>query len=482
MRYLLAMLFMAATVVVLADERHVGINNLKPLSVSTIDSRYFVGSDGKTFIPVGCNICFPRIAFDCTLPDSRAACEKVMHGWLRKFAENGGNFVRLWLGHTFFEIMPDSAEVYDAAAESTLMKTVALCEKLGIKIKLTLESFRTVYPAGKEGNALYATFFNRPLYAPYAKNMGDFLHSDECARIYLSKVKRLKALGLGSSSAVVCWELWNEINSIGGWRDDVGPWSDRMLQSLRELFPRQMTVQNLGSFSASSSYDYYDYLGRVPLNDFMQVHRYLDPGAELSVCHGPMDILAADAVRELIDRRPDKPAVLAEVGAVKANHTGPSELYEKDKLGTLLHDAIFAPFFAGGAGCGQPWHWDHQYIDGNDLWWHFARFAEAIKGIDPAREHFRPFRTETRRLRIWGLRGEYSTLLWCRDKASTWESELVRDVPPMTISGEKIPVKENFHCYMPWEDRWTDVGNGLPLPDFKRSIVLRSFRPMEKSR
>ena len=443
--------------------------NVEP---SAVDSRYFADSAGRTYVPVGCNICFARV-YDPSSPTSRAECEEMHSGWLRKFAANGGNYVRIWLGHKFFEIMPEKAGEYDHAAEATLVRTVKLCEDLGLKVKFTLESFRTVYPKGYDCKEQYFEFFNRPLYSAYAKDMREFLHSDECARIYLGKAERLKALGLGDSPSVICWELWNEINCIGGWRGDVGPWSDRMLAALREMFPRQMTTQNLGSFSDPWSHDYYDYLGRIPMNDFMQAHRYLDPGAALDVCRGPMDVLCADAVRELLDRRPDRPAILAEVGAVKANHTGPSELYAKDKEGMLLHDEIFAPFFAGAAGCGQPWHWDHQYIDGNNLWWHFARFAEAVKDIDPAAEHFRPFRTETHALRIWGLRGERTTLLFCRDKANTWESELVRGEPPAKISGEGVPFGGKRRCYLPWENRWADAPDAKPLPDFKRSIVVR---------
>ena len=443
----------------------------RTLDVSKVDPRYFADAQGRTFVPVGCNICFPRMYEGS--PESRAECEGRFFGWLRKFAANGGNFTRLWLGHAFFEIMPETAGAYDPAAEATLKKTVALCEELGIKLKLTLESFRTVHPADKVGTGMYAAFFNRPLYSSHARNMHEFLHSEECAQIYLGKARRLKELGLGDSPAVACWELWNEINSIGPWRGDVGPWSDRMLAELRAMFPSQMTVQNLGSFSGPSIYDYYDYLGRIPLNDFMQIHRYLDPGAEQDVCRGPMDVLAADSIRELLDRRGDIPAILAEVGAVKANHTGPSEFYPKDKHGMLLHDEIFAPFFAGSAGSGQPWHWDHQYIDGNDLWWHFARFAEAVKGVDPAAEHFRPFHTETRRLRIWGLRGERMTLLWCRDKHNTWERELARGEAPQIVSGAKLPFACKFTCYLPWEGRWTDTMKGNVLPDFTRSVVVK---------
>jgi hypothetical protein len=31
----------------------------------------------------------------------------------------------------------------------------------------------------------------------------------------------------------------------------------------------------------------------------LQVHRYLDLGASLEVCRGPVDLLAADSIREL---------------------------------------------------------------------------------------------------------------------------------------------------------------------------------------
>ncbi len=63
-----------------------------------------------------------------------------------------------------------------------------------------------------------------------------------------------------------------------------------------------------------------------------------DSGAELDVCRAEMDVLSADAIRELYDRAPDKPVMLAEVGAVLANHAGPSDRYPGDTRGELLHD------------------------------------------------------------------------------------------------------------------------------------------------
>ena len=59
------------------------------LDVSGADSRYFADESGKTFVPVGCNICFPRM-YVAGSPDSRAECEAKLFGWLRAFAANGG--------------------------------------------------------------------------------------------------------------------------------------------------------------------------------------------------------------------------------------------------------------------------------------------------------------------------------------------------------------------------------------------------------
>lgn len=438
---------------------------------SAVAPRYFEDETGRGWIPIGCNICFVRTNLspfaEMPLAERRAAFEE----FLTKFAANGGNFARLWLGHEFFEVMPNAPEQFDATNTETLMRVVRLCEKLGIKLKLTLESFRTVHPASWKSNVQYANFFNRPLYSAFAKNMTEFHASERCRQIYLAKAKYLQSLGLGDSPAVICWELWNEINCTGS-PAEFGPWSDYMIAELKKIFPRQMVVQNFGSYSAPDGFQLYATLANVKGNAFKQIHRYLDPGAELDVCRGPMDVLAAQSVRDLWNIGAPQPVVLAEVGAVKANHTGPSALYELDKNGTLLHDALFGAFFAGAAGCGQFWHWDHQYLNRWNLWWHFARFAKAVQGLDPVAENFKPFYTETRRLRVYGLRGKATTVVWCRDKASDWQSELVDSNPPQLITGEKLNfLPANASCYLPWDDKTLPMTNHT-LPPFIRSIVV----------
>jgi hypothetical protein len=220
-------------------------------------------------------------------------------------------------------------------------------------------------------------------------------------------------------------------------------------------------------------------------NDVAQVHRYLDLGAELEICHGPVDVLVADAIRELIAMKPGKPILLAESGAVEPSHSGPFKLYDKDTSGIILHDVLFAPFFAGAAGTGHCWHWD-RYVDQNDLWWQFARFAEAVDGLDPASERFQPTRIAHPELRLYALKGKNTTLLWGRDVENSWQSELAKDARPRELRNVTIdlsPVTNlagaTVFAYDPWTAVWTDTepdGDTITLPSFKRSIVVKITR------
>ena len=447
----------------------------KVIDISKEHPRYFVeGATGKTWIPIGVNLCFDRWSQNDA--DTRAKYER----WLRDFAANGGNSIRLWCGHTSLEVMPRTPGEWDAEKTRTIQHIMRLCEELGIKVKFTLESFRYIRPAKPDVRPVVqdanvfriGDLFNRPLFIPYAKNVPEFFKSPRCREIYLQKAEYLgKTLGFADSSALYCWELWNEINCCGTIRQ-WDEWARWAMPELKRRFPKQLVVNNLGSFSETTSFRKYDVLAAERDNDFMEIHRYLDGRSNHEACKGPMDLIAASAVRELLPRT-SGPVVVAEIGAVEPGHAGPSRLYAKDKDGTLLHDALFASFFCGAAGCGQFWHWDGYYIARNQLWWQFRRFAEAIAGVDPVAERFQPFYTESRQLRFYGLRGKKTTLIWCRDKRCDWRSELADGKAPETISSVRLPIHGcTFECYNPWTDKHTRIA-APKLPPFKRSLVIK---------
>ncbi len=374
---------------------------------------------------------------------------------------------------------PRSGE-YDPDHAQHLDRFLAMCRQNGIYVKMCIEYFRNI-PAQRRN------WSDKPLHhtangGPFA-DMKDFLTSERGIAQFKRKLAWY-ARRYGDEPAVFAWELWNEMNCVAGdWR----PWTKIMLAELHRLFPKNLAVQSLGSFDGKWASEPYRELCPMEGNDVAQVHRYLDPGAEFNICHGPVDLLAADAVAEMKSFQVRKPIILTETGAVKPKHTGASELYAKDTKGTLLHDMLFAPFFCGAAGTGHVWWWP-QAIDRPNLWHHFARFARAVEGIDPAGEKFEAVTILVDPLRIYALKGRRTTLAWCRDSRCTWETELRDGVKPPAVSGCAITGKElglalegaAVRYYDPWTGAWSDgkVAEGrVTLPDFRRSMVVRMDMP-----
>ena len=312
-----------------------------------------------------------------------------------------------------------------------------------------------------------------------------FLTSNDGQKLFLDKVDFYRRR-YGSDTIFFGWELWNEMNAMSVPADSIFfVWNLKMLNEVKKRFPENLVMQSLGSFDNEKVRPIYKKMMLLPGNQVAQVHRYLDPGAEMEICHKPMDIICSSAVEEIRSYKTGKPVILAETGAVEPRHSGPSKYYPPDTAGIILHDILFAPFFSGAAGAGMSWHWD-SYVDKNNLWYHFKRFSEAVKDINPVTEKFVPAKSETGDLRVYQLNGNNTILLWLRDKRNTWESELRDGQPPLTVSGaqldlNKLGINESFGkiaVYDPWQDKWEIVvpeNMKISLPDFKRSLVVRNY-------
>ncbi len=438
--------------------------------VSPRDTRYFELTDGTPYVPIGFNLVGP--------PDSNDV-ERVV----ATMADHGVNYCRIWLDQPPWAIEHARSGEYDPERAKQLDRFLALCRPRGIRVKMCIEWFRSI--AADPPKPPTKGSFPKPLHhvanGGFYQDMKDFLTSERGRAQFKGKL-RWHADRYGDEPAVFAWELWNEMNAVQGeWH----PWTQEMLPELHRLFPRNLAVQSLGSFDRARARDGYRLLCEIPDNDVLQVHRYIDLGAELPVCHGPADILAADAVAELRAFGIRKPIILTETGFVKPKHTGASECYEKDKHGMLLHDMLFAPFFAGAAGTGHVWFW-RQAIDTPNHWHHFRRFRRAIEATDPPAEGFEPIQIDHPQLRIYALRGKRTVLAWCRDSQNDWRSELEQGVAPRTLSNVRIPIGDlaptasaapaNIDAYDPWEDRWAPArreGADVVLPDLRRSLILR---------
>ncbi len=428
--------------------------------VSPRDPRYFELSDGRPFVPVGLNMI--------------AGGGEMM----TKLAANGGNFVRFWLSTPYFDVEHQRAGAYDAEKAGRIDAALDLARRLGIRVKLTIEHFREVDISGKPRQKWANKELHHVERGGTATSMEDWIAREE-SRAQFRRKLAWYAARYKDRPEIFGWELWNEMNAVRG--GDYKGWTEAMLPELRRLFPKNLALQSLGSFDTDRGRDSYRWLATLKGNDAAQVHRYLDLGAQLKICHGPVDVLAADAVRELREFKPGKPILLAESGAVEPRHSGPFLLYDKDKAGIILHDVIFAPFMAGAAGTGQCWHWD-RYVDRMNLWHHFARFAEFVRGLDPPAEGFEPTAADHPRLRVYILKGRRTTLIWARDKENSWETELKEGRPPEPVRDAVIDLEKaapGLHAariYDPWANRWTEgrvAGGKLALPEFTRSMAAR---------
>ena len=460
----------------LNSQKHSTLTN-RYIKVSPDNAAYFSFSDRSPYVPVGINMINPSGQYSGN-PDS--AFYEIGQ-WMKNLSENGGNFIRVWLSNSFWDIEEEAGK-YNEEKVHRIDRFIEMARQYHLKIKLTLEHFRSI--TLKENSQQWATKFayhtsrGGPL-----DSVRQYLTSVEGQRLFLNKIDFYQKR-YGSDTLFFGWELWNEMNAVSVPKDSVFyAWNEKMLAAVKQYFPEQLVMQSLGSFDGDYVRPVYKKIMSMPGNEVAQVHRYLDPGAQLEICHAPMDVICASAVKELLSYHLPKPVVLAETGAVEPHHAGPSRYYTKDTAGSLLHDILFAPFFSGAAGTGMSWHWE-SYVHKNNLWYHFKRFSEVIKGIDPIKESFSPSFIETNSLRIYMLKGKKTTLLWLRDKFNNWESELEKGIAPqmlhaINVNPAELGITSSFEkidVYDPWKNVWTNIEKDKPtftLPDFKRSITIR---------
>ena len=448
------------------------------IQVSSENSSYFTFSDGSPYIPNGINMINPSGKYRND-PDS-ALYE--IEGWMKNLSDNGANYIRVWLSQSFWDIEDTKAGDYSEDKIKRIDRFIEMARENKLRIKMTLEHFRSL--TVEENNqpwatkSVYHTSGGGPL-----DSIRQYLTSREGKELFLRKVDFYHDR-YGSDTLFFGWELWNEMNAMKGPEDDVFfEWNELMLKEVKNRFPENLVMQSLGSFDNDRVRPVYKKMMLLPGNEVAQVHRYLDLGAKMEVCQMPMDIICSSAVEELLTYNTGKPVILAETGAVEPGHSGPSKFYPVDTAGILLHDILFAPFFSGSAGAGMSWHWE-SYVDKNDLWFHFGRFKEVIRGIDPVSENFITSRSETDDVRIYTLKGNKTVLLWLRDKNNTWQTELRDGIAAGLIAALSFDLKaagidmlaQSVEIYNPWADRWSEVNNDggtVVLPDFKRSLVLR---------
>jgi hypothetical protein len=448
------------------------------VEVSSENPAYFQFSDRTPYIPVGINMINPSGKYH-SQPDS-AMME--IERWMKNLSDNGGNYVRIWLSESFWDMEDKQAGQYSEDKISRIDRFIEMARENHLRIKITLEHFRSLTteenPQSWATKFIYHTSKGGPL-----DSIRQYLTTKEGNKLFLDKAD-FYMNRYGSDTLFFGWELWNEMNAMSVPADSVFfDWNLKMLREIKQRFPENIVMQSLGSFDNEGVRPAYKKMMLLEGNEVAQVHRYLDLGADMELCHASMDVICSSAVKEILSYSTGKPVMLAETGAVEPSHSGPSRFYGVDTAGILLHDILFAPFFSGSAGCGMCWHWE-SYVDRNNLWYHFGRFSETVRGINPITERFVPSQSEQGDIRFYQLSGRNTILFWLRDKRNTWQSEL-RDGKAPKVNNRIIMDLKGYglndtfreaEIYDPWQNTWISIApeNGkITLPEFKRSLVVR---------
>lgn len=449
---------------------------LNYIEVSRFNPAYFQYTHGEPYIPIGINLINPSGKWQ-NQPDSAKA---EIETWMKNLAEHGGNYVRIWLSQSFWDMEEKQAGVYEPEKVQRIAWFITTARKNHLRIKMTLEHFRSLTMEENPQKWAVKSAYHRSQGGPL-DDIRQYLSRPEGHQLFLNKIDFYQKQ-FGADTLFFGWELWNEMNAMKGPEEELfWTWNKKMLAEVKQRFPQQLVMQSLGSFDTEKVHDLYRQMMLLPANEVAQVHRYLDLGADLNLCQGPMDIICASAIEELRAYQPGKPILLAETGAVEPRHSGPSKFYALDTTGILLHDMLFAPFFSGAAGPGMSWHWE-SYVHKNNLWYHYKRFSQAIRGINPLMENFQPLKRENEFLRLYILAGRTTTLIWLRDKSSDWRSELDAGRAASVLTGLKLRWNDlqlprgRIQIYNPWTDHWSPAGvqdQVITLPDFRRSLVIR---------
>ena len=434
------------------------------VEVGKTDAKYFAYSDGTPFFSVGINTAFPSLyakSDGIEFGVSGSSCYlglKQYERWFKKLSESGANVARVWLGHEYFN--PDTEHTYELnyTQFSKIDMLVELARKYSIKLKLTFEQFRFFNYERIADSTSYEDDvfrkFNKRLYDGDVRcnSTKEWLSDDRWKKAWLFKIGEF-AKRYSGDTVIFAVELWNEMNAACA-MDTLVEWNSDALPKVKELFPKHLVCNSLGSLDCESSKNSYNSFC-WDKSDFVQIHRYLDQGAAYEDCREN----AIDVVKGAFEKiSSNKPVFLAETGAVNNCHSGPFRFYVNDDRGIIFADMVYTPVFLKSAGTGNLWHWDERYVESKNLYHMFRPIKELVSNIDFEKEDFVSVDLSDEFVSLLLLKGKTVALGYIRNKSDNWKNTL-RDLK----SAKLIEYFEfrfdasDIQCIKVWNDDNTEA-------------------------
>ncbi len=442
------------------------------LRVSRKDPHYFEFEDGTPYFAIGENLVEGPLS--------------EYYRWIPRLSQNGGNYIRLWIGHPYFALELGPMGEYRLDNAWRLDQVMELSEEHGIYQKMCIDWIRHITPRVEPRKQ-----FDLEDYAYSISNGGpcgkmrDFFALPEARRLFRNRL-RYTVARWGYSTHVMAWELWNEVNAVdrevSGDRPLLLDWNREMCAYLKQIDPAHMTTNSLGSSG------FWPEMWRMPENDFAQMHNYYGwhrpEDEELAHDMAGLALKWMEPVRHF-----GKPFLFAEFGIIREKPDF-RKLCDADTRGVHLHNGLWAPLAFGAAGTGALWWWG-QYVDPKDLYFQFlpvARFAADIPWTTAGFEQAR-VETNNTQVRAIGLRGKSLSILWIQNRAHTWWN-VVHNVPIPRVEGASVtlndvePGRYRVEVWDTWngapvESSQVNAPEGaarIPIPPLERDLAVKVHR------
>jgi len=406
--------------------------------VSPKNPRYFEFTNGKPFFPIGHNVCWA---------DSQLKTYDYDQ-YFRKMAANSENFTRIWMCSWSLEL--EGAKLDDFRLDNAwrLDHILRFAHTYGIYSKLCFDNFYD---------------FTQNRHGPYWQANGGmcreprcFFTSPEARKHYLLRLRYITARW-AYSDEVMAWEFWNEMDYAPSDKGRVLSrkepymlqWTADMAASLRKLDPFGHCVTN-----SLAAYTDWPEFWALPGLDFVQPHAYIYEDWEPTPKQYDSADLVVDLAQDFEQYR--KPFLIAELGFQPSG--GTNRLNKLDSQGIHLHNALWASALSGAAGAPMLWWWDN-YVDTNDLYYHYRSLGRFLADVDWTGQPWQPIHDDGRTpLRMVGLRTDSQALLWFQDRRNSWHRRLVEKQAPTLL--------ERFTTCVPglrpgrYRIAWFDTYNG----------------------
>lgn len=363
------------------------VNSDKKGFIVKANKKFLKRTSGEFFFPIGQNI--PWYHSIDNYSQTYGTNEYIYY--IDKMAENGANFIRVWLdayssmaliGYDY-TTQTSYYNLYNQKDAFQLDYILNYAQANGINILLCLFSHASW------GDSAYCnnTWTNRN---PFNSRNGGCISnpysffSDTNAINITKNLLRYIISRWGYATNLMAWELWNEVNQIemfnpaisvpSSYQEDVINWHNIMYHHIKSIDPFQHLITT--SFSTYKVWENKEIFSTM---DFSQSHDYKDI-CSLSLTNNFQSHMYSVAKRAIDSI--GKPYFSGEWGLFSS-----TEWQQHDPKGFILHSTLWSSSFSTALGSPANWWWNN-YIKPKNLFDKYKSIALFMNSLPIPSESF----------------------------------------------------------------------------------------------